>query len=593
VDRQSDLFSFGVVMYEMATGQLPFKGEHDAAILYSIVNEEPLPVTTLNPNIDQELERIIHKALGKEVEDRYQHADDMAADLKKQKKDLESGRARTDLTKPKIATKNRMYLYGGFVLLLIFLVVAGLFLFTGNEKAIDSIAVLPMENISGDPEQEYFADGMTEALITNLSKIRVLKVISRTSAMRYKGTDKPLPEIARELNVDAVVEGTVLRIGNRVRITAQLIEAATDQHLWAESYERDLRDVLALQSEVARAIAREIRIAITQEEEARLATALPVNPEAYQLYLLGRFFWNKHTEEGLKKAVKFFGRSVEKEPNYAPAYAGLADTYIYFEDLGLQRPKEAYPRAKAAAMKALKLDSTLAEAHSSLGLVRFWFDWDWSGAETAFKRAIELNPSYSIAHLRYAQLLMVRGRLVEAHTAITRAWELDPLSLRANIFLGMYSYLTRAYDHAIEQHKKTLELNPSYHLAHFYLGLAYEAKGLEEDAIAAFEKAVTTGGGTIAVAWLGHAYAEAGYKSEALKILDELKERSNGEYVPPFAIAVIYEGLGDTDSTFEWLGKAYQERSSWIPFIKGLPWFDSLHGDPRFTVLLKKIGLEK
>jgi TolB-like protein len=456
---------------------------------------------------------------------------------------------------------------------------------------IRSLAVLPLANLSGDPEQEYFADGMTDELITNLSKIGSLKVISRTSVMQYKGAKKPLREIAQALGVDGVIEGSVFRAGNRVRITAQLIHAATDRHLWAESYERDLRDVLALQSEVAQAIAKEIQIKLTPQEQAHLASARPVNPEAHEAYLKGRYYWNLRTEEGVKKGIQYFQQAIEKDPGYALAYAGLADSYVVLGNLGLMAPKEAYPRAKAAAFKALEMDETLAEAHASLGMARSEYDWDWVGAEKEWKRAIELNPGYATAHQWYAQYLTSMGRHNEAIAEAKRAQELDPLSLIINAIGGSVFACARRYDEAIAQCRRTLELNAGFYMAHLYLGFAYEQEKLYAEAISEYQKAIALEQGNPTVAaYLARGYAAAGKRTEALKTFSQLRDLSKRRYVSSYTMALTYAALGDNDQAFACLEKAYEDRSGALLYVKVDPRVDSLRSDPRFQDLLRRMN---
>ena len=465
-------------------------------------------------------------------------------------------------------------------------------LFGTGSSSIRSLAVLPLENLSGDPEQDYFADGMTEALITELGKISALRVISRQSVMRYKSTEKSVPEIARELNVDAVVEGSALREGDRVRITIQLIQAAPESHVWAESYERDLTNILALQGEVARAIAREIRIAVTPEEEVRLAGARSVNPAAHEAYLKGRYHWNKRTEEGFKKGVEFFQESIEKDPGYALAYSGLADSYVLFPNYGITPPKAAIPRARRAAQKALEIDDTLAEAHTTLASIRATYDWDWVDAERKYKRAIELNPSYPTAHQWYAQYLVRMGRFREATTEMKRAQELDPLSLIINATGGFIFYMARQYDQAIKELRKTVELDPNFGNAHYYLGRAYVQKAMYGEAVAELEKAASLSGrGTVQIAELAHACAVAGKRQRALKILNELlRERLEKGYVSSYRVALVYVGLGEQDQALAWLKRAYDERSWWLGFLKVDPRLDPLRADPRFQDLLRRMN---
>jgi TolB-like protein/DNA-binding winged helix-turn-helix (wHTH) protein/Tfp pilus assembly protein PilF len=457
---------------------------------------------------------------------------------------------------------------------------------------IQSIAVLPLENLSHDPEQEYFADGMTEALITDLGKISALRVISRTSVMHYKRTVKTLPEIARELNVDALVEGAVMRSGNRVRITAQLIQAATDKHLWAESYERDARDVLALQDEVARNITAEIQIKLTPQQQARLASAGPVNPEAHELYLKGRYEWNKRTEEGLKKGIQYFEKAIAKDPNYAVSYAGLADSYGILADNGFCPPEECYPKATAAAQKALGMDDSLAEAHSSLAQILQSYDWDWSGAEKEIQRAIELNPGYATAHHYYALFLSNMGRPAGAIVEIRKARELDPLSIRINANVGLVLYFAREYEQAVEELRKAIELDPNDVSSHYYLGAVYSHKGMHEEAIAEAQMAqeLSAGKDRTSELVLAYAYAAGGRKSEGLKILADLKNPARRSYLPPEMVAEVYAGLGDRQEALNWLEKAYAEHAANLDLLKVNPAFDPLRADPRFQQLLRRMN---
>ncbi len=457
---------------------------------------------------------------------------------------------------------------------------------------IRSIAVLPLENLSGDASQNYFADGMTDELITDLAQISALRVISRTSVMVYKGARKPLPQIARELNVDAVVEGTVLRSGDQVRITAQLIEASTDKHLWSQSYEGELRDTLALQNRVASAIADQIRINLTPQEQAALKSAKAVNPEAYQSYLKGRYFWNKRTADGLKVALAYFKQAIEEDPKYAQAYSGLADTYALLGDwqYAVMTPKEAFPKAKAAAIKALELDSTLGEAHNSLAFVLDGFDWDFSSAGREFQRAIELSPGYATAHHWYAWHLSLSGRFDDAIAEMKKAEYLDPLSLIINADLAELLVLAHSYDESIRQSRKTIEMDPNFALAHNQLAQAYLQKHMYDEAVAELLKAVQLSDDSpTCIANLARAYVASGKPSAAVKLLGDLKKRSNPGYSNASEIAMIYASLGDTDQAMTWLEKGYDERFN--PGVLLRPGFDPLRSDPRFQNLLRRIGL--
>ena len=457
---------------------------------------------------------------------------------------------------------------------------------------IRSIAVLPLENLSGDASQNYFADGMTDELITDLAQISALRVISRTSVMVYKGARKPLPQIARELNVDAVVEGTVLRSGDQVRITAQLIEASTDKHIWSQSYEGELRDTLALQNRVAGAIADQIRINLTPREQAALKNVKVVNPDAYESYLKGRYFWNKRTADGLKVALAYFKQAIDEDPKYAQAYSGLADTYALLGDwqYAVMTPKEAFPKAKAAAIKALELDSTLGEAHNSLAFVLEGFDWDFDSAGKEFQRAIELNPGYATAHHWYAWHLSLVGRFDEAIAEMRKAENLDPLSLIINADLAELLGLAHSYDESIRQSRKTIEMDPNFALAHNQLAQAYLQKQMYDEAVAELQEAVKlSGGGPTCIANLARAYVASEKRKEAVKLLSDLKRRSNPGYSNAAEIAMIYASLGDTDQAMNWLEKGYEERFN--PGVLLRPGFDPVRSDSRFQNLVHRIGL--
>ena len=459
-------------------------------------------------------------------------------------------------------------------------------------SVIRSLAVLPLESLSSDASQDYFADGMTDELISDLGQISALRVISRTSVMGYKHTRKPLPQIARELNVDAVVEGTVLRSGDQVRITAQLIEASADKHLWSQSYEGELRDTLALQNQVASAIADQIRINVNPHELAALKTVRVVNPQAYESFLKGRYFWNKRTADGLKVARAYFDQAIEEDPKYAQAYSGLADTYALLGDwqYAVMTPKEALPKAKAAASKALEVDGALGEAHNSLAFCLDGFDWDFNLAGKEFQRAIELNPGYATAHHWYAWHLSLLGRYDEAIAEMKKAENLDPLSLIINADLAELLVLAHSYDESIRQSRKTIEMDPNFALAHNQLAQAYLQKHMNDEAIVELQKAAQLSGGSSTVlANLARAYVASGKRSEAIKLLNDLKKRSNPIYSHGSEIAVVYVALGDKDQAMNWLEKSYEERFN--PGVLLRPGFDSLRSDPRFEDLVRRIGL--
>ena len=457
---------------------------------------------------------------------------------------------------------------------------------------IESVAVLPLENLIGDPAQDFFVDGMTDALITRLAQIGALRVTSRTSALRYKGTRKPLPEVARELNVDAVVEGTVTRSGGRVRITAQLVHGPSDRHLWASQYERDLTDILLLQAEVARAIADEIQVKLTPQEQARLASARFVNPKAYETYLRGRFHWDKRTEEGMRKGLELFQQALAEDPSYALSHVGVAECYNMLAFWGVAAPHEVSARGKAAAGKALEIDENLAEGHAARGWVHFTYDSDWASAERELRRAIELNPGYARAHQWYSHLLVYQGRHAEAFARVQRTLELDPLSLVMNSSGAVIYLLARQYDQAIERVHKTLELDPHFAPPYLWLGWALGKKGVHQEALAALSKAVRlSGDGPRYLAGLGHGHAIAGQRTEALNTLAQLGQMAQQRYVSAYDFAVIHAGLAEKEKVFSWLQKAYDERSTWLALMNADSRFDPFHSDPPFQALVRKLGL--
>jgi len=478
----------------------------------------------------------------------------------------------------------------GLGLLILAVMVA--FFWTHRPTGIRSLAVLPLENFSGDASQDYFADGMTDELITDLAQIRALRVVSRTSVMMYKGTRKPLSEIARELNVDAVVEGSVLRSGDQVRITAQLIQVPADRHLWAESYQGSIRDTLAVQNRVARAIAEEIRIEVTPREQAALKSAKKIDPEAYEAYLKGRYFWNKRTGDGLKEAVDYFNQAIARDPNYAAAYSGLADTYALLGDweYAVMTPKEAMPRALSAARKALNLDDSLGEAHASLAFCLEGFNWDFTAADREFQRAIELNPGYATAHHWYAWHLSLIGRNREAIAEMKKAENLDPVSPVVNADLAELLLIAQLPDESMQQSRKTIEMNPGFAFAHNQLAQAYIQKRMFGEAIGELQEAIKLAGDNpIFVANLARAYAGSNRKAEASELLNGLKKRSVPS-APLFAeIAMIYVALGDKVQAMEWLEKGYEERFN--PGVLERPCFDALRADPHFQDLARRIGL--
>jgi eukaryotic-like serine/threonine-protein kinase len=594
VDTRSDLFSLGAVLYEMCTGKCPFLAKGIADVLEAIESQTPKPIAKLNTKVPAGLVRIIDRAMEKDCSLRYHRATEMQADLQALRGRLE-GRA------------NKRNVLLAFVAILVLLAIGATVSMrvtrvrewmlgkspTGISREIKSLAVLPLKNLTGDPSQEYFVDGMTDALTTELSQIKALRVTSLTSAMQYKGTKKPLPQIARELNVDAVVEGTVRRAGDEVWITPQLIEAATDRHRWAKPYERNVREVPALQNQVAQDIVREMRIELTAPEQNRLAGPRPpANLEAYDAYLQGRYYWNKRTEEGLKKSAEYFQQAVGFDPSYAMAYAGLADSYNFLgASVAATMPsQEAAAKARAAALKALELDASLGEAHAALGYTKYLFDWDWAGAEKEFQRAIELSPGYATAYHLYSLYLSAMGRDAEALAMIKSAQQLDPVSPNIRWNVGDRLAALGRYDEAIEQHKKAIELDPSHYNTHINLGVTYLRMKKFPEAIAEHEKAVElSGGNLIPRSYLAYDYALSGRRAEAEKLLAELK-RHNEPQARYYMYAAICTALGRKDEAFVWLEKEFEIHSGSLVELRARPAFEPLHSDLRFQNLLRRMN---
>lgn len=458
-----------------------------------------------------------------------------------------------------------------------------------EQVRIDSVAVLPLENLSGDPEQEYFCDGMTEELISAVCKISGLRVISRTSVMRYKGADRSLPAIARDLRVDAVVEGSVTRSDHKVRITAQLIHALDDRHLWSGRYERDLREILQLQAEIAESIASQIHKLVDPVLRSPAVTR-QVHPQAYEACLKGKFFRDKLTPADLEKSTEFFTQAIGLDPAYASAYAELSQSYFYIGLFGLAPCSEVFPKAKENAMKALALDETVTAAHNALAAIHILYEWDWAAAEAACRRALELSPGDSMTRVHLADYMSIRARHEEAITEYKKALELDPISPKNRGFLGMLLYRARRYEESITECRRALEIDPNYANASWFMALSLEQRGQLAESIAKLEKAVSLSGGAHHRALLGRAYALAGEKAKAITILDELKELSQRRYVSPFDFAVVYLGLGDLTQAFQWLEEAYRQRVFRIIELT-LPMFDSVRPDPRWQDLVRRIGL--
>ena len=604
VDARSDIFSFGAMLYEITTGHLPFQEAVVSRLTDAILHRAPVTPRALNSRTSPELERIILKCLEKEPERRYQSAKELGVDLRRLSAPsalvaTEPARPESKAVSRKVMSRTAMVsTAGAAVVLAILLGVLAVMnvggwrqrvFGRGSTPKIQSLAVLPLANLSADPSQEYFADGMTEELITELAQISGLRVISRTSAMRYKGSREPLPSIAQALNVDAVIEGSVERSGEQVRITAQLINARTDTHLWARSYQRNLRDVLALQTEVARAIAGEVQVQLTPQEHERLDRTRAVNPAAYEAYLRGRYHWNFHTPEELQKAIGEYQNALHIDPNYALAYVGLSDGYRMLTLNADAEPQKVVPVAKANALKALQLDPQLSEAHFGLAYALEMYDWDWAGAEKEFKRSIELSPNNPLAHSYYGRLLSVLGRHSEALVQGERARELDPVSYADSFLLGTFYHYGRQEDRAVQELNDSININAHFWPAHLFLGKVFTEKHLYSQALGELQKAQ---GPTLqALSAMGYAFASSGNEPGARKILNDLIQRSKQSYVPPTHIAVVYAGLGEKDQAIAWLQKAFAVKDAHLEFLGVEPVYDSLRSDPRFADLIGRLGL--
>lgn len=591
VDERCDIYALGVVLHEIATGKRPFESKTPTVLIADILCKPPTLSQGTSPQVSPALVALILKCLEKDPDNRYQSARELLVDLR---------RAGLPIPQTSDAHSNALR---RFVTLAIIALSAITLIFVSNLvrrrdqfpdrkiPSIKSLAVLPFENLSHDPAQEYFADGITEELITELSKISTLRVISRTSAMHYKDSSETLPEISRELRVDAVVEGSVLRSRDRVRITAQLISGAADNQLWAQTYDRDIRDILILQSEVAQAIVQEIRIKVTPQEQGRLQRSSRVDPHVHEAYLKGRYYWNKRTPEAVQKGLQYFRQAIERDPAYAPAYAGLADSYDLLGTYRVLPPNEARQMAESAARTAVNLDSNLAEAHVSLAAMKFFY-LQWEGVDEEFRRAIELDPGYATAHHWYALYLAANTRNNEAISEIKRARELDPLSLIINANVGWCFYLNHQYDQAIAEDRAAIDLDPNFAVAHEYLGQAYLEKRLYANAISELQKAANLSQNEASVtAELGNAYATAGRKKDALRILTDVLRRFNEGNASAYDVALIYAGLADKDQTVQWLNNAAEGRNTGLVNIKVHPRFEQLRKDLRFQLLLARLGL--
>ena len=593
LDGRTDLFSFGIVLYEMATGRLPFQGGSSGLIAEAILNRNPVTPTRVNPDIQPALQEIIHKALEKDSRLRYQHAADLRADLQRLKRDTESGRRAAEEEKESglIPTtsrlssteKRRAPTSSGQT--------SGLRP-QRVSKIINSLAVLPFVNASNNSEHEYLSDGITGSLINTLATLPKLRVIAQSTVFRYKGREIDPQAVGHELNVRAVLTGRMMQSGGSLRIGTELVDVATGSQLWGAQYTRKPGDIFAIQDEISNEISEKLRLQLTRTEKKRLTKHHTENAEAYRLYLQGRHYWNRWTEEGFYKAIEYFQQAVEKDPNYALAYAGLADSYVLLGWNSYLPPKEAFPKGKVAAMTALRLDPDLAEAPAPLAALLWLHDWQWEEAQAEFKRSLELGPTYATANHWYAEYAMTMGRHEEAMARMRNGHELDPLSLIINVAVGWAFYFSCRYDEAIEQLRRTVELDPNYPVTYWILGLLLRKTRCYELAITEGEKAVKLSGGSpLMRAALAHTFGTAGRTEEAFQILDELTKLAKTKYVAPYFFAGIHIGLGENDRAIEYLEKSYEEHSHWLIYLRIDPSMDGLRDNPRFQDLLRRVGL--
>jgi serine/threonine protein kinase/tetratricopeptide (TPR) repeat protein len=596
LDRRSDLFSLGAVFYEMATGRLAFGGGTTAVVFEAILNRAPVSAVRLNPELSPDLGWIAGKLLEKDRRLRYQSAAELQADLKRVKRDTESSGVPTFATpKSSVPWRKPAWIAAAVVCVLLLIVVLlprnWRDRLLGGPGRIRSIAVLPFLNAGADPNIEYLADGVTEGIIGSLSRVPDLRVMARSTVFSYKGREINAQKVGKELNVDAVLVGRVAQRGDTLTIQTDLVGVSDGSELWGDQFNRKVSDLIAMQGDIAKEIYDNLRPRLTGGEATQVAKHDTENAEAYQLYLQGLFYWNKWTEEGFRKAIDYFNQAVEKDPNYAQAYAGLADTYNFLGESGYMAPHQVWQNAKSAAMQAVKLDDSLPEAHISLALVRESYDWDWNGAESEFKRAIQLNSNSASGHQWYGDFLMRMGRFDEARMELKKAQDLDPLSLLTNTSLGRLLYFTRQYDAAAQQLTKTLDMDAKFVPAQHAIESAYAQNGKYREAIAQRQKVLTLSGNPDLAATIGEDFRMSGYPGVMKSWLAGLMEVSKRGYVSPYNIAQIHAQLGDKNQTLASLEQAYNQRDSNLTYVKVEPAFDEIRSEPQFQQLVQRLGI--
>jgi serine/threonine protein kinase/tetratricopeptide (TPR) repeat protein len=593
LDARTDIFSLGLLLYEMATARQAFSGGTGGKIIEAVLTRPPVPARNINPDIPPRLEEIINRALHKDREQRYQHAADIRSDLQRLDQGTVSGwrAAEEDAESALRSTTSHLHSTGK-PRARISTAQIGALRPVRVSKIIDSLAVLPFENASRDPEHEYLSDGIAGSLINILATVPKLRVMAQSTVFRYKGRPIDPQVVGRELNVRAVLTGRIMQSGGSLRIGTELVDVPTGSQLWGAQYDRKPGDIFAIQDEISNEISGKLRLKLTRAEKKRLTKHQTDDAEAYRLYLKGRHHWNRWTEDGFYKAIEYFQQAVEKDPAYALAYTGLADSYVLLGWNSYLAPKDAFPKGKMAAMQALRLDPDLGEAHTPLAAVLWLHDWQWQEAQMEFERSLALNPTYPTANHWYAEYLMTMGRHAEAIERNKKSQELDPLSLIISGAIGWAFYMARRYDDALEQLRRTVELDPNYPVTYWILGLLLRKMGRHELAIAEGEKGVKLSGGSPMMnAALAQTFATAGRRKEAIQILDDLTNLTKQKYVAPYFFAGIHIGLGEDDRAIEYLEKSYEEHSHWLIYLHIDPSMDGLRSNPRFQGLSRRVGL--